>query len=597
MILVALHAVAVAVVPLNLTVLVPCAAPKFVPVITTDEPTAPEVGFSVVIVGAGVVTVKLTPLLACVPTVTTTLPVVAPLGTVTAMLVLLHEVTVAVVPLNLTVLAPCVVPKFVPVIVTAEPAKPEVGLRLVIAGAGTVKLTPLLAKPPTVTTTVPVAAPAGTVTLMLVALQLVVVATVPPKVTVLVPCVVPKFVPVMVTAVPGAPEFGLTVAIVGPAVEIVNITPGLDRVPTVTMTLPVVAPAGTVTLMLVALHALAVAVVPLNLTVLVPCVAPKFIPVIVTCVPTAPELGFKLLIVGPTVNATPLLACVPTVTTTFPVVAPAGTVTLMLVALQFVAVATVPLNITVLVPCVPPKFVPVIVTAVPTAPELGFRLVIPGAGAVTVKVTPLLACVPTVTTTFPVIAPAGTVTAILVSLQLVAVAVVPLNLTVLVPWVAPKFVPVIVTAVPTGPDVGFRLVIAGAGVVTVNVTPLLACVPTVTTTLPVAAPVGTVTTMLVALQLVTPAAFVPNVTVLVPCVDPKLLPVIVTDVPTAPDVGFRLAILGTSVEFPGVELEAQPYTETAINTTQRILSQTSLHTPTFIFREPPKSPIHPQLRM
>ena len=164
---------------------------------------------------------------------------------------------------------------------------------------------------------------------------------------------------------------------------------------------------------------------PLNFTVLVPCVAPKFIPVIVTGVPTDPELGFKLLTVGPTVNGTPLLACVPTVTTTFPVVAPVGTFTTMLVLLQLVYVVTaVPLNVTALLPCVAPKFVPVIVTAVPTAPELGFRLVIPGAGVDTVKATPLLACVPTVTTTFPVVAPVGTVTAILVSLQLVAVAVV-----------------------------------------------------------------------------------------------------------------------------------------------------------------------------
>ena len=123
-----------------------------------------------------------------------------------------------------------------------------------IAGAGTVKLTPLLANPPTVTTTAPVVAPAGTVTPMLVALQLVVVATVPPRVTVLVPCVAPKFVPVMVTAVPDAPEFGLTVAIVGPAVEIVKITPVLDKVPTVTTTLPVVAPVGTFTTIFVPLQ-------------------------------------------------------------------------------------------------------------------------------------------------------------------------------------------------------------------------------------------------------------------------------------------------------------------------------------------------------
>src|SRR5260221_8194843 len=45
----------------------------------------------------------------------------------------------------------------------------------------------------------------------------------------------------------------------------------------------------------------------------------------------------------------------------------------------------------------------------------------------------------------------------LVADQLVGVAAVPLNVTVLVPCVAPKFVPVIVTAVPTGPFVGDRL--------------------------------------------------------------------------------------------------------------------------------------------
>ena len=62
----------------------------------------------------------------------------------------------------------------------------------------------------------------------------------------------------------------------------------------------------------------------------------------------------------------------------------------MLVALQLVGVATIPLNVTVLVPCVAPKFVPVIVTEVPTVPEFGLRLVIFGFVAVTVKLTPLL---------------------------------------------------------------------------------------------------------------------------------------------------------------------------------------------------------------
>ena len=82
-----------------------------------------------------------------------------------------------------------------------------------------------------------------------------------------------------------------------------------------------------------------------------------------------------------------------------------------------------------------------------------------------VKLTPLLAAPPTVTITLPVVAPVGTDATMLVALQLVAVAVVPLNFTVLVPCVAPKFAPLIVTGVPTAPDVGLRLVMLGAAVV------------------------------------------------------------------------------------------------------------------------------------
>jgi len=51
-----------------------------------------------------------------------------------------------------------------------------------------------------------------------------------------------------------------------------------------------------------------------------------------------------------TVKTTPLLATPPTFTTTFPLVAPVGTVTPMLVALQLVTGAAVPLNVTVLLP-------------------------------------------------------------------------------------------------------------------------------------------------------------------------------------------------------------------------------------------------------
>jgi hypothetical protein len=50
------------------------------------------------------------------------------------MLVALPLVGVAVVPLKATVLFPCVVPKFVPAIVTGAATAPALGLRLVIFG-------------------------------------------------------------------------------------------------------------------------------------------------------------------------------------------------------------------------------------------------------------------------------------------------------------------------------------------------------------------------------------------------------------------------------------------------------------------------------
>src|SRR5580693_5630751 len=164
--------------------------------------------------------------------------------------------------------------------------------------------------------------------------------------------------------------------------------------PTVTTSMPVVAPFGTATTILVALHAVGVAAIPWNVTALVPCDAPKFAPAIVTEVPTTPDVGFRLVRLGggggggDTVKGTALLASPPTVTTTLPVVAPPGTGTTMLVALQLVGVAARVLNVTVLVPWLAPKFVPAIVTAVPTTPDVGFTLVrLGGGGAPVVTVT------------------------------------------------------------------------------------------------------------------------------------------------------------------------------------------------------------------
>ncbi len=220
------------------------------------------------------------------------------------------------------------------------------------------------------------------------------------------------------------------------------------------------APLGTGALILVALQLVGVAVTPLNLTVLLPWVDPKFAPVMVTDVAIVPEVGDRLVTLGvpATVKLTPLLAVPPTVTTTLPVAAPLGTVAVMLVVLQLVAVAVVPLNLTVLVPWVDPKPLPLIVMEAPIAPEFGDKVVM----LTMVKFTPLLATLPTVTTTLPVVAPLGTVAFMLVALHEVTLAVVPLNLTVLVPWLEPNPLPVIITDVPTVPEVGDNDVIEGA---------------------------------------------------------------------------------------------------------------------------------------
>jgi hypothetical protein len=86
-------------------------------------------------------------------------------------------------------------------------SNPEI-VTLPVAGATTVKVTPLLGSPPTVTTTGPVVAPLGTGTTICVALQVVGVPGLPLKVTVLLPWVAPKWLPLIVTTVPTLPDVG-----------------------------------------------------------------------------------------------------------------------------------------------------------------------------------------------------------------------------------------------------------------------------------------------------------------------------------------------------------------------------------------------------
>jgi hypothetical protein len=234
-------------------------------------------------------------------------------------------------------------------------------------------------------------------------------------------------------------------------------TPLLWTPPTFTMTLPEVAPVGTFTVTLEVLQLVAVpADAPLKVTVLVPCDAPKLVPVRVTEVPTGPNAELKLVIAGVTVKVAEPFALEkpPTVTSTLlkPVRAAFGTGATIVVALQLVGVAARPPIVTLLVPCDMPNALPVIVTEVPTGPELGFMLETPG---VTVKLTLLLAWLPTVTTTavtFGVLK-LGTTTVRIVAVQLTCVTAVPLKLTVLEPCALPKPVPYIPMLVPAGPEV------------------------------------------------------------------------------------------------------------------------------------------------
>jgi hypothetical protein len=88
---------------------------NFVPVTVTLAPVAAPPGVKPVMVGAVPPTAKVATLVFVVlPTLTEIVPVVAPAGTVVTICVVVDEVTVAVVPLNFTVLSDGVGLKAVP---------------------------------------------------------------------------------------------------------------------------------------------------------------------------------------------------------------------------------------------------------------------------------------------------------------------------------------------------------------------------------------------------------------------------------------------------------------------------------------------------
>jgi hypothetical protein len=227
-------------------------------------------------------------------------------------------------------------------------------------------------------------------------------------------------------------------------------------------------------------------------------------------VPTAPLVGLKLEITGVgTVKFVALFPVIPlTVTEIGPVVAPTGTVVVMLVVVELNTVARTPLNRTVLLAAVLLKLVPEIVTDTPYTPLPGLNPEMDGVPK-TVKFEALLIVTPLeVIEMGPVPAPAGTAVVILVEFDELTTAGMLLNVTI----GESKFVPVIVTMVPVIPPVGLKPVTVGVGDTTKllllrTVTPL-----TATDIFPKVAPAGTVVVMLVAVEAVTTAVVLLNFT-------------------------------------------------------------------------------------
>jgi hypothetical protein len=173
-------------------------------------------------------------------------------------------------------------------------------------------------------------------------------------------------------------------------VALVAVPPGV-----VTEILPVVAPVGTFAVICVAEFTVnVVAVVVLNFTEVVVKVAPltvplKFVPVIVTDVPTGPKAGVNEVIVGAgavaTVKDVALVRCPAAVYTWIgPVVAPVGTTAVAPVVLGLVGVTR--LEVLKRTPVTVELKVPLIVTVEPTKPAAGEKVGTPGQVAAAVVV-------------------------------------------------------------------------------------------------------------------------------------------------------------------------------------------------------------------
>lgn len=281
---------------------------------------------------------------------------------------------------------------------------------------------------------------------------------------------------------------------------------------TVTEIGPVDVPEGTVAVILVELAAVTVAATPLkNSTILLAKVELKFVPVMTMEAPTAPSFGMKLVMVGVgTIKFAELVPIIPlTVTDIGPAVAPNGTEVVMLVVVDAVTTAVVPLKSTVFSAGVLLKLLPVIVTVIPNPPVSGVKEDIKGVPQ-TIKLLELKMVMPLKDTEIgPEPAPAGTLVVILVLVNEVTIAVIPLNSTT---GVDIKFVPVITTVAPLPAEVGLKLDIDGEGS-TEKLFELRRVIPlTVTEIFPEDAPTGTRAVILVGVEAVITAVVLLNFT-------------------------------------------------------------------------------------
>ena len=248
-----------------------------------------------------------------------------------------------------------------------------------------------------------------------------------------------------------------------------------------------------------------------------------------------------------------------------------GTIVVICVDETLEKIAAAPLKSTSVTPS---RFVPVIVTPVPGGPDVGENDVIVGRQLVafTSKLEPVAVPTPVTTWTAPSVAPTGTVVLILVDETKSSTAFVPLKSASVVPSSSAKrFVPLIVTPHPSGPDVGAKDEIVGAqppGLDTVKLDELVAVPSRFVAWMTPVVPAATVARSWVEETMVKEVAAVPPKSTAVTAGLVKFVPLMVTTHPAGPLVGVNDVIVGAAAS-AGVAKPATSNTTTATNPAAR----------------------------